>query len=188
MTNHFITRSSRKKLSLYFQLMIPGCVCFFVSMTIVELIYPAYNEQNKRGKLFVALFAPLIGVVVKLISRICVQQLYSITQPGYSFVLLVPLYFGSAVVFRDGAVVKALASHRCGPGSIPVSCGLSLLLVLVLTPRVFLRVLRFSSLYKNQHFQIPIRPGRQVFTHEPLAWEHSSFQRVILTPKLELKF
>ena len=30
-------------------------------------------------------------------------------------------------------------------------CGLSLLLVLVLAPRVFLRVLRFSSLRKNQH-------------------------------------
>jgi len=46
-----------------------------------------------------------------------------------------------------------------------------LLLVLVLAPRVFLRVLRFSSLHKNQHFQISIRPGRQVFTHEPLARE-----------------
>ena len=63
---------------------------------------------------------------------------------------------------RDGAVVRALASHQCGPGSIPgpgVICGLSLLLVLVLAPRVFLRVLRFSSLHKNQHFQIPIRSG-----------------------------
>ena len=41
---------------------------------------------------------------------------------------------------RDGAVVRALASHQCGPGSIPgpgVICGLSLLLVLVLAPRVF---------------------------------------------------
>ena len=36
-----------------------------------------------------------------------------------------------------------------GPG---VICGLSLLLVLVLAPRFFLRVLRFSSLLKNQHF------------------------------------
>ena len=63
---------------------------------------------------------------------------------------------------RDGAVVRALASHQCGPGSIPslgVICGLNLLLVLVPAPRVFLRVLRFSSLHKNQHFQIPIRPG-----------------------------
>ena len=56
---------------------------------------------------------------------------------------------------RDGAVVRVLASHRCGPGSIPgpgVTCGLSLLLVLIPAPRVFLRVLRFSSLHKNQHF------------------------------------
>ena len=56
---------------------------------------------------------------------------------------------------RDGAVVIALISHQCGPGSIPgpgVISGLSLLLVLVLAPRVLLRVLRFSSLHKNQHF------------------------------------
>ena len=42
---------------------------------------------------------------------------------------------------RDGAVVRALASHQCGAGSIPglgVICGLSLSLVLVPAPRVFL--------------------------------------------------
>ena len=41
---------------------------------------------------------------------------------------------------RDGAVVRALASHQCGSGSTPgpcVICGLSLLLVLVLAPRGF---------------------------------------------------
>ena len=41
----------------------------------------------------------------------------------------------------DGAVVIALASHQCDPGSNPrpgVTVGLSLLLVLVLAPRVFL--------------------------------------------------
>ena len=41
---------------------------------------------------------------------------------------------------RDGAVVRALASHQCGPGSIPrlgVVCGLSLLLALILAPRGF---------------------------------------------------
>ena len=40
----------------------------------------------------------------------------------------------------DGTVVRVLASHQCGPGSIPglgVICGLSLLLVLVLAPRGF---------------------------------------------------
>jgi len=44
---------------------------------------------------------------------------------------------------------RALPSHQCGPGSIPepsVISGLSLLLVLVLAPRVFLRVHQFSSL------------------------------------------
>ena len=57
--------------------------------------------------------------------------------------------------FPVSAVVRALAFHQCGPGSIPgpgVIFGLSLLLVLVLALRVFLRVLRFSSLHKNQHF------------------------------------
>ena len=41
---------------------------------------------------------------------------------------------------RDGAVVRVLASHQCGPGSIPrlgIICGLSLLLVLVLALRGF---------------------------------------------------
>ena len=42
---------------------------------------------------------------------------------------------------RDGAVVRALTSHQCGPGSIPgvdAILGLSLLLVLVPASRVFL--------------------------------------------------
>ena len=84
--------------------------------------------------------------------------------------LSLPYLMGS----RDGVVVRALAFHQCGPGSIPgpgVICGLSLLLVLILAVRVFLWALRFSSLHKNQHFQIPIRSGCQVFTHEPLARE-----------------
>jgi len=40
----------------------------------------------------------------------------------------------------DGAVVRALASHRCGSGSIPALdaiCGLRLLLVLYSAPRGF---------------------------------------------------
>ena len=41
---------------------------------------------------------------------------------------------------RDGAMVRAFASHQCGPGSNPgvhAICGLSLLLVLSLAPRGF---------------------------------------------------
>ena len=41
---------------------------------------------------------------------------------------------------KGGAVVRALVSHQCGPGSNPgvdAICGLSLLLVLFLAPRGF---------------------------------------------------
>ena len=48
----------------------------------------------------------------------------------------------SPIMFIWGAVVRALASRQCGPGTIPglgVVCGLSFLLVLVLAPRGFSR-------------------------------------------------
>ena len=99
-TNHFCTRSRRQKLTLFFQMIVPGGFCLFVSFFVVHLIYPAYNKQNEEGKLLIAVFTPLIGVVVKPISRVCVQRLYNITHPGYSYVLLSPLYFGSAIMFR----------------------------------------------------------------------------------------
>ena len=41
---------------------------------------------------------------------------------------------------KSGAVVRAVASHQCGPGSNPgvdAKCGLSLLLVLSFAPRGF---------------------------------------------------
>ena len=92
--------SRKQKLILFFQLTVPGGFSFLLSILITSLIYPLYNKQNKDGKLLIALFAPLVGVFVKVISRISVQRLYNITHPGYSFVLLVPLYCGAAVIFR----------------------------------------------------------------------------------------
>ena len=56
--------------------------------------------------------------------------------------------------------MRTLASHQCGPGSNPgvdAVCELSLFSPLL--REVFLRVLWFSPLLKNQHFQIPVRPG-----------------------------
>ena len=47
-----------------------------------------------------ALFAPLIGVLFKVISRIFVQQQESISHPGYACVSLAPLYCHSAIMFR----------------------------------------------------------------------------------------
>lgn len=70
---------------------------------------------------------------------------------------------------RDGAMMRAVISHRyhCDLDSIlvpGVTCGLSFLLVLVLAPGGGEGVspgLRFSSLLKNQHFQLPIRLGNR---------------------------
>ena len=93
--------SRKQKLILFFQMVVPWSFSFLVSILITTFIYPLYNAQNKNGKLIIALFAPLIGVFVKVISRISVQRLYNITHPGYSFVLLVPLYSGAAVIFRN---------------------------------------------------------------------------------------
>ena len=56
-------------------------------------------------------------------------------------------------------MVRALASHQCGPVSIPglgVICGLSLLSVLVPVPGVFLRVLRFPYLLNIPKFQFDL--------------------------------
>ena len=53
---------------------------------------------------------------------------------------------------RVGAVVRALASHQCGLGSIPAWYFMWVKFVVGcrLAPRVFLRILRFSFLYENQ--------------------------------------
>ena len=59
---------------------------------------------------------------------------------------------GAGMGCRDGAVVRALTSHQCGPGSIPrlgVICGLSLL-VLYSAPR-FSPGTPVSPLLKNQN-------------------------------------
>ena len=58
----------------------------------------------------------------------------------FHFVYFVTLYNFRVWGSWDGAVVRALASHQCVPGSIPgpgVMCGLSLLLILFLAPRGF---------------------------------------------------
>ena len=43
LTNHFCSRL-RQKLTLFFQMIVPGCFCFFTFFIVVALIYPAYNQ------------------------------------------------------------------------------------------------------------------------------------------------
>ena len=66
-----------------------------------------------------------------------------------------------ATLSKGGAVVRALASHKCGPNpGVDAICGLRFVVgSLPCSARFCLRVLRFSPLLKNQHFQIPIRSG-----------------------------
>ena len=97
-TNLF--RELSRRVNLFLKMTTPSCFTFVLGIFMASFIYPMYNKQNEKGKLLLALFSPLVGVIFKVISRLCVQRLWKITHPGYSYVLLVPLYVGSAVMFR----------------------------------------------------------------------------------------
>ena len=103
LTSHFrLLRIRRQKIALGLQMTVPFCSIIIVAIVVVSIIYPLYNKQSEGSvlRLVIALFAPLIGVLFKVISRIVVQRLGNITHPGYSFVLLAPLYCVSAIMFR----------------------------------------------------------------------------------------
>ena len=67
-----------------------------VALLAAYFIYPAYSEQDKAGRLFIALFAPLIVVVLKGISRTAEDK------PSGNFIRA----FVSAVL-RVSGIVKA---------------------------------------------------------------------------------
>ena len=100
LAKHFYKRPKRKRVILLLQLTIPYLFSGIMANVTVYFIYPAYNHTDEEGKLLIAVFAPLIGVLLKSTYRICAQRLWNITDPGTSFVLLAPLYSGAAVMFR----------------------------------------------------------------------------------------
>ena len=101
LTSHFrMLKTTKQQVTFFLKMILPVYSNLFIGFTASFFIYPSYRKQNEEGKLLIALFAPLIGVIVKTISRISVQRLWNIAHPGYSFALLAPLYFESAVVFR----------------------------------------------------------------------------------------
>ena len=101
-TNHFLSRqSTRQRITFFFQVAIVLVSLVILAIPVAEIIYPTFNKQTMNGKLLIALFAPLIGVVLKVTSRICVQRLHrDIIHPGYLYVLLAPLFGSSAIMFR----------------------------------------------------------------------------------------
>ena len=101
LTRHFCPRPRKKQFkSILFLIVV--CVLTTVSGELsAHFIYPAYNKQDIAGKITIAIFSPFIIVLLKGIARICVQRLWPRnSHPGTSFVLLVPLYCGSAVMMR----------------------------------------------------------------------------------------
>ncbi|XP_067025271.1 uncharacterized protein [Acropora muricata] len=98
--NHFRALSNGRRVHLFLIMILPTFLTFVLGILITTFIYPWYNNVNDKGKYMIALFSPLAGVIFKVISRICVQSLWNITHPGYSYVLLVPWYFFIAITFR----------------------------------------------------------------------------------------
>ena len=97
-----LVRSPRKKVaSLICKMVIPFCFSFLIA----DFLYPAYNKRDKDGKLLIAIFAPLTGVAVKVISRIGVQRLWNIMQPSGILVCLI-----SAIVFWFGGYFSSFTS------------------------------------------------------------------------------
>ena len=108
---HFCRETRRKQLLLATFITIPFLLAFVSGIFMVYFLYPAYNRQDRHGKMIIALFAPLVMVVLKGVSRVCVQRLWRINHPGTSFALLVPLYCGSAMMLRLLQVdIKSLGS------------------------------------------------------------------------------
>ena len=97
---HVIVLPRLKLAFLICKMAMPTCLAILSAFAIRYFVYPAYNKQDTDGKLLIALFSPLMGVVVKAVTRICVQRLWNITHPGYYYVLLAQLYFLLAIMFR----------------------------------------------------------------------------------------
>ena len=100
LARHFYIAVGTKKLKTLFWMIGSSAFTFIVGVVVTRFIYPAYAKQDKMGKIYIAVFAPLITVVLKGTSRFFVQRIWKISHPGTSFLLLVPLYYGSAVTLR----------------------------------------------------------------------------------------
>ena len=122
--NHFRALANGRRVYLFLKIIMPSSFSYVLGILTATFIYLWYNNENDKGKYMIALFSPLAGVIFKVISRICVQRLWNITHPGYSYVLLVPSYFFMAITFRilqaDLDSVKSIATIGIIHGSAEV--------------------------------------------------------------------
>ena len=104
-------------------------------------------DTNRIFRCFCFVTAKEHSFTATLKANLRETQKDKISPEGITFIL----DMGS----RDGAVVRALASLQCVPGSIPETRRHMWVefVVACLLREVFLQVLRFSPPLKNQHFQ-----------------------------------
>ena len=88
------------KRTLAIQFALPWALSHCVKYMFVYGIFPSYKMSNESGKFLVAMFSPLCVVILKALSRLCLQRLWGITHPGTSFIFLAPLYCASALFTR----------------------------------------------------------------------------------------
>jgi len=69
---HLLVRLKPNLTCLICKMAVSSCCAVIAAFVIRYAIYTAYNKQDTEGKLVIAIFSPLMGVVVKAISRICV--------------------------------------------------------------------------------------------------------------------
>ena len=109
------------------------------------------------------LFQQEIQVIAIAVFKDCTEPKDRHKTTHYGLKKLTTLWQKAVEVFGEQGctVVKALAFNQCGLGSNLAWCHMWVEFVVGSrpAPRVFLRVLWFSSLHKNQHLQIQIRPG-----------------------------
>ena len=98
---HFCTGSLIKQVKFVVLFIAPYALTQSIGILVAYSIYPAYNKQDASGRLLFAVFTPLIAFILKGVCRICIQRLWcQISHPGTSFVLLSPIYCGSAIMLR----------------------------------------------------------------------------------------
>ena len=99
LTNHFRQqRTRREQMVLFLQLTVPFGSVIILAVAVKCIVYPLYKKQSEESvlRLVIALFAPLIGVLFKVISRISVQRLGgNITHPFSAIALQLSDYVPS---------------------------------------------------------------------------------------------
>ena len=81
---------------------LPSYLCYILGFIAVYSIYPVYNEKNKKGKLLTAIFAPLIGVLLKIICR--TRERF----PSGTFIRL----YGTGIFRLSGDVSSFISAYK----------------------------------------------------------------------------